>query len=268
VLEALPGIAFVVDEVGTISYHTAQAAEAVGRPGASLIGESVLGFVSHETAWAYASAVAMAGDYPDVTMGPLRIEIQQADGARRNADLWATNRLDDPTIGGIVCLITQETAAVGLAEAVSAVAEHVAVDTIAGHVVGAMRGNPVVADAAFVVPDPDQADLLVLSGPTQLPVELVDAAHPAARAAIATGVRQIHGDLTALGPVVADIAGQHGFSALWVEPTPAGGPPAPGALVLWRRRPGAPSPNQLTSVYQGAAILGLAHTRDRLGIVT
>jgi hypothetical protein len=43
----------------------------------------------------------------------------------------------------------------------------------------------------------------------------------------------------------------------------SGGAPADAALVLWRNRAGNPSPNQLSSVYQGAGILGLAFARDR-----
>lgn len=267
VLQALPAGAFVVDAVGTIMYATDRAAEAVGQTSDHLVGESVLGYVSAETAWAYAAAVAMATDYPDVTMGPLRVELVRSDGRKRTADLWATNRLDDPIIGGIVCLLSDETAAVGLAEAMSSLAEDAPLEAIAGHVVHAMHGQPINADAALLVPTRDDPTRFELLGPTELPAELLDAAAPSARLAIETGIRQLHGDLAPLGAVVTDVAAAAGMAALWVEPVPAGLPPGDAALVLWRPRAGVPSPNQMTSIYQGAAICGLAFARDRYGAV-
>ena len=264
VLEALPAAAFVIDEVGTILYATQHTADTVGRDADELVGSSVLGWVSEETAWMYAAAVAMATDYPDVTMGPLRIEVVRGDDGRtRAADLWATNRLDDPVIGGIVCLLSAETAAVGLGEAVTALAEDAPLDDVAGRVINAMRGAPVVTDAAFVVPSADEHEPFTSIGPHDLPDAVLDAAGPAIRVAMETGIRQLHGDLAELGEVAADVATKAGYGALWVEPVPAGIAPADGALVLWRSRPGNPSPNQLSSVYQGASILALALAQAR-----
>lgn len=263
VLEALPAAAFVIDGVGTVLFVTAAAASTVGRDADDLVGESVLSFVTPETAWAYAAAVAMATDYPELTMGPLRIELVRADGRRRSADLWATNKLDDPTIGGIVCLLSEETSAVGLAEGVASVAEGASLETASGFVIHAMRGHPVVAEAALLVPVEDEPGRLELLGPTSLPPTLVDAAVPTARTAIETGVRQFHRDLSGLCTMATQIAEAEQMAALWVEPVPSGNPPAEGALVLWRRRAGEPSPNQLSSIYQGAGILSLAMARDR-----
>jgi hypothetical protein len=263
VLQALPAAAFVIDEVGTILYATEATAETVGRTSADLVGSSVLAWVSEETAWMYAAAVAMATDYPDVTMGPLRIDLVLPDGRTRSADLWATNHLDDPTVGGIVCLLSPQTAAVGLSEAVTALAEESPVDEVAARVVHAMRGAPVMSDAALVVPAVDDAEPFTSIGPHDLPEAVLDAAAPAVRAAMETGIRQLHGDLLTLGEVAADVATSSGYQALWVEPVPAGTVPADGALVVWRHRPGNPSPNQLSSVYQGASILALALARAR-----
>lgn len=267
VLQALPAAAFVIDEVGTILYATEHTAETVGRSVADLVGSSVLAWVSEETAWMYAAAVAMATDYPDVTMGPLRIDLVRPDGRTRSADLWATNHLDDPVIGGIVCLLSAETAAVALGEAVTALAEETSVEDVAGRVVKAMRGAPVVADAAFVVPAVDDREPFTVVGPDDLPEAVLDAAAPAVRTAMESGIRQLHGDLQTLGEVAADVANKAGYGALWVEPVPAGTVPADGALVVWRNRPGNPSPNQLSSVYQGASILALALAQARQGAV-
>jgi hypothetical protein len=212
----------------------------------------------------YASTVAMATDYPDVIMGPMRITVVTASGVHRAVDLWATNHLDDPAIGGIVCLVTEETAAAGIADAVSSVANGEPFAAVAGRVSDAMRGHPVVADAFVVVP---REDAFTCVTPTHLPPDLVHVADDDAagaepwRAAINSGVRVIHEDLGRLPVALHEAAEREGFAACWVEPVvgPTGSPVA--ALVLWRRRPGAPSPNQLHSIHQGAAILSVAFAR-------
>jgi PAS domain-containing protein len=263
VLQALPAAAFVVDGVGTVLFATEPAAGLVDREADELIGESVLQFVSADTAWAYAAAVAMATDYPDVTMGPLRVELVRADGTTRAADLWATNHLDDPAIGGIVCLVTDETSAMGLAEAVAEMAQEGSLEVVADRLTQAMQGQPVNARAVMLVPAEDDPGRFVVLGTSELPTTLVDAAIPAVRAAVESGVRELHGDLTRLGDVARGVAIDAGMHALWVEPVQPGALPADGALVLWRARPGNPSPNQLRSIFQAAAIMGLAISRER-----
>jgi hypothetical protein len=260
-VDALPAATLVIDAVGTVLSASRTAAEAVELEPQDLVGRSVLDFVDAETAWVYASTVAMATDYPDVIMGPLRINVVTASGARRTADMWATNHLDDPAIGGIVCLVTEETAAAGIADAVSSVAVGAPIDTVAAHVAGAMRGHPVVADAFVVLPRDDGYACIT---PTALSADLVHVADDDAagaepwRAAINSATRVIHEDLTRLPAVLHEAAERDGYAACWVEPVPgpADGPAA--ALVLWRRRPGAPSPNQLHSIHQAAAILAVA----------
>lgn len=261
VLGALPASVFVIDAVGTIRSATERAATMVGEDAASLVGRSVLDFVDASTAWVYAASVAMATDYPDVIMGPLRITVVTSSGEHRFADLWATNHLDDPEIEGIVCLVTEETAAAGIAEAVSSVAVGDHPTTVAGHVANAMRGHPVVADAFVVVPNDDTHTCIT---PTPLARDLTaidddDAvgAEPW-RAAINTGTRVIHEDLRRLPSALHEAAEREGYAACWVEPVPGADGEPPAAIVLWRRRAGAPSPNQLRSIHQAAAILAVA----------
>lgn len=261
VLNALPAATLVIDAVGIVLSASENAAAALELRVDDLVGRSVLDFVDAETAWEYASTVAMATDYPDVIMGPLRITVVAASGTRRTVDLWATNHLDDPDIGGIVCLVTEETAAVGIADAVSSVAVGDPFGTVATHAARAMSGHPVVADAFVVVPHEDRYACLT---PTSLAADLVDVADDDAagaepwRAAINTGVRVIHEDLTRLPAVLHEAAERDGYAACWVEPVPGPADEPAAALVLWRRRPGAPSPNQLHSIHQAAAILSLA----------
>lgn len=260
-LNALPAATFVIDAFGTVLAVTAPAAELVEVDPAALVGRSVLDFVDADAAWVYATTVAMATDYPDVTMGPMRITFVTATGRHQSADLWATNHLDDPEIGGIVCFVTEETSASGIADAVSSVAIGDPIATVAGHVAGAMRGHPVVADAFVVVPD---HETYVCITPTALAADLVEVADDEAvgaepwRAAINSGNRVIHEDLGRLAPVLHEAAERDGYTACWVEPVPGPDGETAAALVLWRRRTGSPSPNQLHSIHQAAAILSVA----------
>ena len=260
-MNALPAATLVIDAVGTVLSASENAASALELGVDDLIGRSVLDFVDAETAWAYAATVAMATDYPDVIMGPLRITVVAASGTRRNVDLWATNHLDDPAIGGIVCLVTEETSAVGIADAVSSVANGDPFGTVATHVAHAMTGHPVVADAFVVVPHDHHFTCLT---PTALAADLVDVADDDAagaepwRAAMNSGVRVIHEDLTRLPAVLHEAAEREGYAACWVEPVPGPTDEPAAALVLWRRRGGGPSPNQLHSIHQAAAILAVA----------
>ncbi len=153
-VESLPAAAFVIDTEGNVRFATRAAAELVECAPDALVGRSVLEFVDEDTAWAYAAAVAMAGDHPNVVMGPMRIIVVAGEGRSKPADLWATNRLDDPEVNGIVCLLTAETTAVGLADAIGAVANDADFPTVATRVVRAMRGHPTVAEAVLLSAGP------------------------------------------------------------------------------------------------------------------
>jgi PAS domain-containing protein len=255
-VEALPAAAFVIDTEGTVRFATEAAAELVERAPAELIGRSVLEFVDEDTAWAYAAAVAMAGDHPDQVMGPMRITIVTAQGKIRAADLWATNRSNDPAVQGIVCLLTAETTAVGLAEAVTALANEADFPAVAARVVRAMRGHPTVADAVLLSAGPSGFRPVAASR-EDLPAPLADGPWDAA---LSTGVRQVCETLDELPDAVRTDAVDRGFATVWVEPIASAGTPR-GVLLLWRDHPGRPTPNELNAVHQGAAIIRLAWER-------
>jgi hypothetical protein len=266
-LAALPAAAFVIDGVGTIEFATETAAALVGRHAEDMVGESVLSFVDAQTSWAYAASVAMATDYPTVFMGPLRVTFTSADG-ERTADLWAMNRLDDPEIGGIVCLLTEETAAVGLGDAIAALANNDDLDEIIRRVASAMRGHPVVGAAAVAIRKPGGSFRIVRPAAPDAKALVDDLFTDDAlwADAVASGQRRLCGDLGTLAPTTRDAAASSGFEAVWVEPIPGpGDEDCTAALIVWRRRPGNPSPNQLNSVHQAAGILSVALRLDALG---
>ncbi|MBI2706213.1 MAG: PAS domain-containing protein [Actinobacteria bacterium] len=251
VLGALPGAVFVIDGVGRVKFATAPAAALVERTPGELVGMSVLEFVSEESAWMYAAAVAMATDYADVITGPLRVTFT-AGGEERRVDVWATNRLDDPGIEGIVCLVNAETAAVWLGEAMEAAGTGAPPSTIASRVVTAMRGHPVAADAIVLSPTPDGLGPVV---PTKLDRRLYRGRGPW-HETLATGSRR-HVDAADLGADLQQAATTAGYEALWVEPVLGRDSQVIAVLLLWKARPGGPSPNQLSSIHQAAAILRL-----------
>lgn len=266
-LDCLPAAVFVIDESGTISFASVRAAALVGRRPDAVVGESVLSFVNADSAWAYAAAVAMATDYADTIMGPLRVTFVDDQGESRIADLWATNHLDDPAIGGIVCMITPETTAMGLGEAIATVAAREPLATSAARVVTALRGHPVCADAIVYRRADGQ-----LAAVTPVPAGLERAADPAGPVGalcaetLDQGIRHLGGDLTLLPAPERDDAERAGYRALWIEPVDlrADGVAA-AAIAMWRPHEGRPSPNELNSVYQAASILALALTIDAPG---
>lgn len=257
VLDALPGAVIVVDATGTVLFASAPAAALVGQVPGDLRGRSVLEFVTPESAWTYASSVALVADYPDTVMGPLGVTFLDHRGRQRRADVWATNHLDDPDIQGIVCFLTEETAASGLADAVSSVAlghRHEALR----HVVGALRGHPVVSEAVLLV---DGIDGPVPFDHSELPPVLCGRDHPGPWTEALAGSRILHADLSRLEPAVRKAAEDLGFAAVWAEPVRRPGSAEPlAALVAWRGRPGAPSPNQLAVLFEAASLCALALT--------
>lgn len=255
-LEAMPGGAFLLDAVGTIRYATVSAAQLVDRRADELVGQSVLSFVDEDTAWTYAAAVAMASDYPEVVTGPMRVTVVAATGEHREADLWASNRLDDPVLQGIVCLLTPASSAMGLSEAIQGLATGATFEEVATRLARAMAGNPVVSDAALVAVTAGNVRR-VDSARSWMP-DLDDG--PWIDVAV-SGARQVLTTIDELPEGLAEAARAAGFATVWVEPVGSGPPPARGSIVLWRRRPGRPSPNQLNAIHQAAAIGALAWDR-------
>jgi hypothetical protein len=252
-VEALPGAVIVIDEGGAIRFATEPAAKLVEVDPAELVGRSVLDFVDEETAWAYAAAVAMAGDFPDVVTGPLRVTIVADNGENRSADLWAVSRLHDPVLEGIVCLLTPETASLGLGEAVMAIATEAPFTTVVARVTRAMRGHPTVARAVLL--SPAGAGWRIV-GEEQTPdLPPMGATGPWATAA-ETGVRSLADGLEDLPENSARVAEALGYQTAWAEPV--GAPSVRGVLVLWRQTRGRPTPNELNVLHQAASILALA----------
>ncbi len=256
-VESLPAAAFVIDGVGTILFASPETAALVEREPAELIGESVLSYVDEDTAWAYAAAVAMASDFGHVVLGPLRITLVTASGEQRPADLWATNRLDDPVLGGIVCLLTPATVAMGLSEAMVSLAGDAGFATVAGRVVRAVQGHPTTARAALLATGATGFSVVAASDGDLPPMTGPGPWHDV----VATGIRYLAETVDDLDPELAATARSAGCATVWVEPVGGGDEPVRGVLVLWRAEAGRPTPNELNAMHQAAAILAIAWER-------
>ncbi|MCC5950540.1 MAG: hypothetical protein JJU45_00440 [Acidimicrobiia bacterium] len=257
ILGALPGGVVVLDPVGTILSASPQADELIGRAAGELVGTSVLSLVDEETAWIYAAAVAMATDYTEEIMGPMRISVVTDSGATRALDLWATNHLEDPAIGGIVCLLTPESCASGLATAIGLLAEDRPFVETAQASAEALRGFPVNAAAAVVAVGDDSSTVVASSGVS--PEVAAALAGPGPWRLMPGQPRHVPSDLAQLPADLQEVVHSAGHEAVWVEPVAVDG--TGGALVVFRSHTGAPSPNELNSVYEAAAIVRLAWER-------
>ena len=256
-VESLPAAAFVIDTDGNVQFATRAAADLVECAPDDLVGRSVLEFVDEDTAWAYAAAVAMAGDHPNVVMGPMRIIVVAGEGRSKPADLWATNRLDDPDVNGIVCLLTAETTAVGLADAIGAVANDADFPTVATRVVRAMQGHPTVAQAVLLSAGPS-GFRTVASSRDDLPETVAGGPwDDALFVGCSSGGRHARRATARDRQPPGDAASRRYGS----NRSATSAQPPRGVLVLWREHPGRPTPNELNAVHQAAAILTLAWER-------
>jgi PAS domain S-box-containing protein len=264
VLSTLPAAVVVVDAVGQVAFASGRAEELIGRPAAELIGRSVLEFVSAETAWAYAAAVAMATDYEDELMGPLRVTLVDGDGHDVGAELWAISRLDDPELAGITCIITPTSADILLTEVAARIAQSDPLEAIATRICEAMHGNPVIADAGVFV---EAGGFFRPFGTATLGAATLDilTSGPATvlSDAYEQGVRQLVGDLDDIDTITAGALRGNGYNSLWVEPAGEPGQRTDAVLVTARSFAGNPSPNELSRLYQAASLLALAFRLDR-----
>jgi hypothetical protein len=256
-LDHLPGAVFAIDDTGLIVAGSARAAAMVGRTLDEFVGSSMLEYVDPDAVWAYAAAMTAAIDstFEDTYGGPVRIAVSGLDGRKIAADLWSSNQLRADG-GALVLLLTEQTVALGIAEAVALAGEGAAYADVAATAVAALGGFPVIADAAVF--DSASGGPVLVAG--NVPASLVDgtAGDGPWRRAIADGRRVLHPTLGDLPPAIAELAGAAGYRAVWVEPIALGGGTPTGALAVFRRLAGDPTSNELANVHHAASVLALA----------
>lgn len=263
-VEAQPGAAFVIDALGTITWATEQAAVLVERRVDELVGTSVLDHVDPDAVWAYAAALdfAAATTFAPVASGPVRVRIRTSSGGWATADLWTTNRTEDPEVAGIVCLLTPPTAALGLADAATAAAAGASFDQVATVVASALGDFPIIGRVAVLEAAPDGFAVVALH---QLARSLVDGTcgDDLWRAAHEQGSRIARIGTSALPDALVDVAAAAGLTSVWVEPVPVLDHPGEvrHLVVVFRSLDSDPTPNELSYLHRAAAVLGLAASR-------
>jgi len=268
VLEALPGAVFVIDELGNVTVATEQAGALVELTGEQVVGTSVLDYVDPDATWAYAAAMdfAMSDLYRDTFSGPVRISVLTATRRTVPVDLWTANRLDDPELRGLVCLLAPPTAALGIAEAVAAAGAGAPLSEVAAAATGALAGYPVTADAAVVRVSDTAIAVIASHG---VPGTLLDgtAGDEPWRTAATTGERITCIGPDGLPPALRDLATAAGYASVWAEPVRLDGGAADDlrdVVVVFRSVAADPTSNELSYLHQAAAILALAHLRPQV----
>lgn len=257
-LDHIPGAVMAIDDTGLIVAASVRAAALVGAELDDFVGTSILEHVDPDAVWAYAAAMNAAIDslYADTYGGPVRIAIQARDGSRIAADLWSSNQLGATGPQALVLLMTEETVALGIAEAVGAATLGTPYADVAATVAGALAGFPVIADAAVFESTTDGLQLVA----TSTPRALVDgtAGHEPWRAVFESGERALFPTVDAVPAGLADLVAAAGYRAVWVEPVALAGTAPTGALAVFRRIAGDPTPNELANVHHATSALALA----------
>ena len=261
VLDHLPAAVLVVDESAVIVAGSKRAADMVGRTMDEFVGSSILEYVDPDAIWAYAAAMNVAMDWTtsDVYGGPVRIAVQGPEGHKVAADLWSSNQIGASGPQAMVVLLTEQTVALGVAEAIALAATGAPYEDVAKMTAGALAGFPVIADAAVFIAGEAGPELLA----SQVASSLVDgtAGDDPWRQAIARGTRVLYPRVEDAPAPLSDLMAAAGYQALWVEPVALGTDEPTGALALFRRIPGEPTPNELASVFHAAASLAITRLR-------
>src|SRR5689334_951269 len=108
-LDAAPVGLMVIDQIGTISWVSPSVYDLTGYGYEDVVGTSILQYL-HETAVeGLIESVAYVQEYTDAVMGPASLGFVHADGELRVLEVYATNRLDDPHIDGLVVSVRDQT---------------------------------------------------------------------------------------------------------------------------------------------------------------
>lgn len=260
VLDHLPAAVLVIDETGVIVAASTRAAALVGRTLPEFVGTSILTYVPPDAVWAYAAALNTAIDatFIDTYGGPVRIAIQGPDGHHVAADLWSSNEIDSGGPRAVVLLLTEQTVALGVAEAVGLAATGANYADVAAAAAGALGGFPVIADAAVF--DFAGGECRWVAG--NVPRSLVDGtAGPGPWNQLAEHrERMLFSSPADLGGTLGELTAAAGYVSVWVEPVRFAEGPLLGAIAAFRRLPGEPTSNELANLHQAAAALAMARS--------
>ena len=213
-LAAAPVGLLVVDEIGTISYATPSVYDLTGYGFTEVVGTNILSYLPDWAVQDLLSSVEYVQEYTDAVMGPASIAFIHADGELRVLEIYASNRLADPDIAGLVVAVRDQTFQYRINEALQAYTEgggsQAALDVLCAALLGLpIRGRAALVDAAtgtrlagFELPEvltaaapagspPRPWQQAVASGEVVAPPDLADADEELQAAARVAGLQTV-----------------------------------------------------------------------------
>jgi diguanylate cyclase (GGDEF)-like protein/PAS domain S-box-containing protein len=242
-LDASPGIVFVVDEGLAITWANRATSHLLGYEVDEVIGRSILEFLdvdwNPEAIESIGTAIGSAGG----VRPPMLFRVKAKDGSRPILEAQANVQLDDPTIQGIVTYARRWTAQWLLDRTLDSVATGDPILETLQLLVGVVGAEPMDAPASILF-DPVDGRVTGVAASAALapalrgPIDGVDDDVAAAwRPLLRARAGRVH-EVAALDEPLRSLASAAGYVSLWIWPTDLDQADAPTVwAVAWRDEP-------------------------------
>ena len=271
-MDAAPRVVLVIDEEGRILWVSRASEMLVGLSPEQLIGRSMLEFVVEDDLPLMLESMAYVLDQPG-HFRPMEFRYRRADDTVGVLEAVSANRLDDPTIRGIVAQVHDVTPRRIFDEILESIAAGAAVNEVVRLI--ARQVEEQVGDARVIVGIDPVGDSFRLAASSVDIVEddhdLVVGGEPIDRAdadpetpwgrAIRLGEPVIDPDLSSLPEGLLEESQAQGFRACWAFPTRMVDDRISGCLIVWRTVPGAPSPGERVGAERAGRLLAMTLER-------
>jgi diguanylate cyclase (GGDEF)-like protein len=264
IVDVLPEIVLVLDRAGTITFAAGavggnaklRAEDLQGRRVAELIHPEDLG----DAARGFASMPRAGVESPS---GPVRFRYIDRDGAVRDAEAWAIDRSDDPTIGGTVVLVRDVVGERAIEDAFESLVEGGGFGIVMENVLRAVEEAPITAPG-WVLRAGERVEVAAWSRAARALGDLAAQVGDWVREADAE--RQVvDADLSTVSPPLRQAMQRLGLRSLLAMPVRTAHAPRPGLwLVAGNRFGGADVVTESPMLKRYASVLAIAHERVRL----
>jgi diguanylate cyclase (GGDEF)-like protein/PAS domain S-box-containing protein len=247
-LDAAPVGLLVIDPAGTISWASPSVYDLTGYGHEDVVGTNILTYL-HETAVdGLLESVSYVTEYTDAVMGPASLGFVHADGELRVLEVYGTNRLDDPLVGGLVVSVRDITFQYRINEALQAYTEGAALERVLHILAGALLGLPIQGRSSIF-------DTVTGEPLAEIGLHLMDLASSPPGAvrrpweeAVVTGEPVYPADLSAYDDELRRHAAEHGIATIWAVPVAIAAADIPlrprACVVIAKSGPGEPSVNE------------------------
>lgn len=258
-LSALPVGILVVDADGRLVDMNQMAVELLGGPPEQVLGRSVLELIHPDDIGFAADVMSSGPSYDGQVTGPMRFRYLDLRGRVHGTLVWSRPCLDRPGIDGFVLVVTEEATVNMLPEATRATALGSPLNDVVTLVTDAFQGHPCRARAAVMVAGRMGVRVVGTWAGADLVPDRLDAGPWTD--ALATG-RAVDVEWADLPEPHRSAAAAHDVSAVWCRRVPIAAEHGAAVLIVWRSRPGPPSPNQVRSLDDAIDVLALAFSQQ------